>query len=439
MSAVNAPGVVEPGRVTLVGGGPGDPGLLTLSGLHALRTADVVLYDHLAPLSCLAECPAGVQLIDVGKIPGGRATSQQRINELLVEHALAGRHVVRFKGGDPFVFGRGGEEVIACAEAGISVAVVPGVTSAVAGPALAGVPVTHRGVVQAFTVVSGHVPPRHPASTTDWAALARAGHTIVVLMGVANLAAICAELMANGLAADTPAIVIADAWLPSMREVRGTVRGIAAGVESSGLRPPAIMVIGQVAALTLPVTPPVSGSASESMSPPVSEGGATTNGHRHTDELRPARAADAGELLVLQRACWVQEALDNDSLDVPALHEDLDTVTIELATWETWVLRRDGRLIGSVRGRRHHSDWEIGRLMVAADQSGQGLGRRLLEHIEAQAPGDVTRFALFTGWRSHRNQRLYFAAGYSELTGDDPLQPPQPITVRLVKQRPLSG
>ena len=151
------------GRVTLVGGGPGDPGLLTVAGLEALRTADVVLYDHLAPLACLDECPSGVLLIDVGKIPGGRATSQQRINELLVEHALAGRHVVRFKGGDSFVFGRGGEEVIACAEAGVPVAVVPGVTSAVAGPALAGVPVTHRGVVQAFTVVSGHVPPGHPA------------------------------------------------------------------------------------------------------------------------------------------------------------------------------------------------------------------------------------------------------------------------------------
>ena len=416
------------GRVTLVGGGPGDPGLLTVAGLEALRTADVVLYDHLAPLACLDECPSGVLLIDVGKIPGGRATSQQRINELLVEHALAGRHVVRFKGGDSFVFGRGGEEVIACAEAGVPVAVVPGVTSAVAGPALAGVPVTHRGVVQAFTVVSGHVPPGHPASTTDWAALAHAGHTLVVLMGVANLGAICAELVANGLPSDTPTIVIADAWLPTMREVRGTATDIAAGVAAAGVHPPAIVVIGEVAGLHLPVTAPPSDSSGSTSAEHPAEAGST-----HTDELRPAREADAGELLVLQRACWMQEALDNDSLEVPALHEDLAAVTTALATWGTWVLRRDGRLIGSVRARRHQSDWEIGRLMVAADQSGQGLGRRLLEHIEAQAPADVTRLALFTGWRSYRNQRLYAAAGYTELTGDDPLQASQPITVRLVK------
>lgn len=215
------------GRVTLVGGGPGDPGLLTVAGLDALRSADVVLYDHLVPLASLDECRAGVLLIDVGKLPGGRSTSQQRINELLIEHARAGRHVVRFKGGDPFVFGRGGEEVIACAEAGIAVEVIPGVSSSIAGPALAGIPITHRGVVQAFTVVSGHVPPGHAASTTNWGALARAGHTIVVLMGVANLAAICAELVAHGSPATTPAAVVADAWLPTMTTVRGTVGDIA--------------------------------------------------------------------------------------------------------------------------------------------------------------------------------------------------------------------
>ena len=407
------------GRVTLVGGGPGDPGLLTVAGLDALRSADVVLYDHLVPLASLDECRAGVLLIDVGKLPGGRSTSQQRINELLIEHARAGRHVVRFKGGDPFVFGRGGEEVIACAEAGIAVEVIPGVSSSIAGPALAGIPITHRGVVQAFTVVSGHVPPGHAASTTNWGALARAGHTIVVLMGVANLAAICAELVAHGSPATTPAAVVADAWLPTMTTVRGTVGDIAR--VAAGVRPPAIVVIGDVAGLELAVTRPVAESSSQS--PAV------------TEELRPARESDAVELLVLQRACWMQEALDNDSMDIPALHEDLAAVLADLAHWETWVLRRDGRLIASVRARAHETDWDIGRLMVAADQSGQGIGRRLLEHIEAQAPSSVTRFALFTGHHSYRNQRLYAAAGYTVVDGADPLLPQIPITVRMVKPR----
>lgn len=409
------------GRVTLVGGGPGDPGLLTLAGLAALRTADVVLYDHLAPQASLDECPQGVLLIDVGKIPGGRATSQQRINELLIEHGLAGRDVVRFKGGDPFVFGRGGEEAIACAEAGVPVSVIPGVSSSVAGPALAGIPVTHRGVVQAFTVVSGHVPPGHPASTTNWAALAQAGHTIVVLMGVANLGAICAELIANGLSGGTPAAVIADAWLPTMRTVTGTAAGIAGDVEAAAMRPPAIVVIGAVVGLGFPVEAPN----------PVLTGPRAG----HTDDLREARESDAGELLVLQRACWVQEALDNDSLRIPALHEDLDTVLRDLAAWETWVLRRDGRLIGSVRARQHRTDWEVGRLMVAPDLAGRGIGRSLLEHIEAQAPIDADRICLFTGALSARNIRLYKSAGYFVLTGDDDLLPAVPIAVRLIKAR----
>jgi uroporphyrin-III C-methyltransferase len=407
------------GRVTLVGGGPGDPGLLTIAGLDALRSADVVLYDHLVPLASLDECRPGVLLIDVGKLPGGRSTSQQRINELLVEHALAGRHVVRFKGGDPFVFGRGGEEAMACADAGVPIAVVPGVSSSIAGPALAGIPITHRGVVQAFTVVSGHVPPGHASSTTDWAALARAGHTIVVLMGVANLAAICAELVVHGLAATTPAAVLADAWLPTMQTVRGTVGDIAQ--VAAGVRPPAIVVIGEVAGLDLPVTAPTKGNVNAAQ--------------QTTEELHPARESDAGELLVLQRACWMQEAIDNGSLDIPALHENLAAVSAGLQQWETWVLRRDGRLIGSVRARRNETDWSIGRLMVAADMSGQGIGRRLLEHIEAQAPSSVTRFSLFTGARSYGNQRLYGAAGYTVVEGDDPLLPALPITVRMVKPR----
>lgn len=408
------------GRVTLVGGGPGDPGLLTIAGLDALRAADVVLYDHLAPLACLEDCPPGSLLIDVGKIPGGRSTSQQRINDLLIEHARAGRNVVRFKGGDPFVFGRGGEEVLACAEAGLSVSVIPGVTSAVAGPALAGIPVTHRGVVQAFTVVSGHVPPGHPASTTDWAALARAGHTIVMLMGVANLAAICAELVAAGLPAGTPAAVIADAWLPTMRTVRAPLTAIAERAERAGLRPPAIAVIGEVAAQELPVGAPNRDEPAPATAAP-------------TDDLRPARADDAAELLVLQRACWVPEAIANDTFEIPPLYEELDAVRAWLDSWETWVLRRGPRLIGAVRGQLRGTDWEIGRLMVAADLQGQGLGRMLLRHIERQAPPATRRLWLFTGKRSASNIRLYTRAGYELVPDDDESLPHIPQTVNLAK------
>ena len=166
--AAAAPGApAAGGRVVLVGGGPGDPGLLTVAGLAALREADVIVTDRLAPLAALAEARPGTEVIDVSKIPRGATTSQDEINRLLVEHALAGRTVVRFKGGDNFVFGRGGEELEACAAAGVPVRVIPGVTSAIAGPALAGIPVTHKRLNQGFTVISGHVPPGDPRSTLD--------------------------------------------------------------------------------------------------------------------------------------------------------------------------------------------------------------------------------------------------------------------------------
>lgn len=235
------------GEVVLVGGGPGDPGLLTVAGLEAVRTADVVVCDRLAPLAVLQQVRPGAEVIDVAKIPRGAFTSQERINELLVEHGRAGRRVVRLKGGDSFVFGRGGEEWQACAAAGVPVRVIPGVSSAIAGPALAGVPLTHRQLTQGFTVVSGHLPPGDPGSTLDWAALARANTTLVVLMGVATLPAITDALTAAGLAPDTPAITVADAGLPSQRDVRGTVTDIAVRTADAGLRPPAITVIGAVA------------------------------------------------------------------------------------------------------------------------------------------------------------------------------------------------
>lgn len=235
------------GRVTLVGGGPGDPGLLTVAGRDALREADVIVTDRLAPLACLVEARSAALILDVGKVPRGRSTPQEEVNGLLVRHAGAGRQVVRFKGGDSFLFGRGGEELQACMAAGIDVRVIPGVTSALAVPAAANVPVTHRGLNQGFTVVSGHVPPDDPRSTVDYRALAMSGTDLVLLMAVATLPAITCALVDGGLDPATPAVTVADGTLPSQRVVRGTVTTIADEVRTAGVGAPAITVIGAVA------------------------------------------------------------------------------------------------------------------------------------------------------------------------------------------------
>lgn len=235
------------GRVVIVGGGPGDPGLLTVAGRDALAGADVIVTDRLAPVAALSTLAPEAEIIDVSKIPGGRRTEQHTINALLVEHAAAGRVVVRFKGGDGFVFGRGGEELDHCLRAGISVDVIPGVSASIAAPAAALIPVTHRGLTQGFTVVSGHVPPGHRDSTIDYAALARANTTIVLMMAVANLEAISRTLTEAGLDPDTPAAVIADGCLPSQRHVRATVSTIAQAARFARIGPPATTVIGAVA------------------------------------------------------------------------------------------------------------------------------------------------------------------------------------------------
>lgn len=250
-SAIRTTSIPEPpeadiGRVILVGGGPGDPGLLTVAGLAAIRAADVIICDRLAPLEALTEARPGTEIIDVAKIPRGTYTSQERINELLVEHAGAGKLVVRLKGGDNFVFGRGGEEWQACAEAGVGVQIVPGVSAALAAPALAGIPLTHRQLTQGFTVVSGHLPPGDPGSTLDWGGLARANTTLVIMMGVATLPAITADLIRHGLDPATPAATIANAGLPGQQSVRGTLADIAERTAAAGLRPPAVTVIGAV-------------------------------------------------------------------------------------------------------------------------------------------------------------------------------------------------
>jgi uroporphyrin-III C-methyltransferase / precorrin-2 dehydrogenase / sirohydrochlorin ferrochelatase len=236
----------DPGAVALVGGGPGDPALITVRGRQLLAQADVVITDRLAPRELIDELPDTVEIIDAAKIPYGRSVTQEHINEALVEHARAGRFVVRLKGGDPFVFGRGAEEVLHCAREGIPVTVVPGVTSATAVPAGAGIPVSHRGVSQEFHVVSAHVAPGGQGSTVDWPALARSRGTLVLLMAVERMGAIAETLMRHGRSPDTPAAVIQDGTLLSQCTLMATLKTLADEMTATGVRPPAIVVVGDV-------------------------------------------------------------------------------------------------------------------------------------------------------------------------------------------------
>ena len=235
--------------VLLVGGGPGDPDLITVAGRRALAEADVVVVDRLAPTALLDELPGHVEIVDATKLPRGRATAQDEINRVLIEHARAGRRVVRLKGGDPYVFGRGFEELTACAEAGVACRVIPGVSSAIAVPAAAGVPVTHRGVAHEVVVVSGHLPPGHPASLVDWPSLGRLRGTIVVLMGVSTITAIAAELVAHGRAADTPVAVVQSGSTTGERRVTATLSTVADTVARERVTAPATVVIGDVVAV----------------------------------------------------------------------------------------------------------------------------------------------------------------------------------------------
>jgi uroporphyrin-III C-methyltransferase/precorrin-2 dehydrogenase/sirohydrochlorin ferrochelatase len=243
-----SPSVARPvPGVALVGAGPGDPELITVRGRRLLSRADVVIADRLAPQLLLDELPGHVELIDAAKLPYGRAVAQREINRLLVDRALAGRYVVRLKGGDSFLFGRGGEELRACLAEGIPVEVVPGVTSALAVPAVVGIPVTHRGVAHELVVVSGHIPPGHPDSLVDWAALGRLRGTLVLLMGVENLASITRALLDAGRPADTPAVAVQEGTTAHQKVVRATLGDIAQRVSAEAVRPPAIIVIGEVA------------------------------------------------------------------------------------------------------------------------------------------------------------------------------------------------
>lgn len=232
-----------PGHVTLVGGGPGDPGLITTRGRRALAEADVVVVDRLGPRALLDELEPDVEVVEAGKAPHAHTLTQAQINALLVERAQAGRRVVRLKGGDPFVLGRGGEELAACLAAGVDVEVVPGVTSAIAAPGAAGIPVTHRDLARQVTVVSAH------DADTDWATLARLRGTLVLLMGVGRLGEHMALLASHGLDAATPVAVVEDGTLPTQRTTLGTVGDIADRAREVGVRNPAVIVVGQVASL----------------------------------------------------------------------------------------------------------------------------------------------------------------------------------------------
>ena len=235
--------------VALVGGGPGDPDLITVRGRRLLAEADVVIADRLGPRDLLDELPPHVEVIDAAKIPYGRAMAQEAINTALIEHAKAGRSVVRLKGGDPFVFGRGMEEVQALAEAGIACTVVPGISSSISVPEVAGIPVTHRGVAHEFTVVSGHVAPDDPSSLVDWAALARLRGTLVLMMAVERIGEIARTLVAHGRNADTPVAIVQEGTTAAERRVDATLATVAQTAAAEGIRPPAIIVVGDVVAI----------------------------------------------------------------------------------------------------------------------------------------------------------------------------------------------
>lgn len=240
------------GKVFLVGAGPGAADLLTLRAARVLASADVILVDDLVDDAVLAHAGPGARIVHVGKRGGCRSTPQAFIDRLMARYARHGRRVVRLKGGDPFVFGRGGEEVAFLRARGIDVEVVPGVTSGIAAPSALGIPVTHRGLARGVTLVTGHT---QDDGEPDWAALARTGTTLVVYMGLARIASICAGLRAGGLPPTTPVAVVDRGTQSAQRHVIGTLDDIAARVAADGLRAPSIIVVGDVVSLATSASP----------------------------------------------------------------------------------------------------------------------------------------------------------------------------------------
>lgn len=237
------------GKVYLIGAGPGDPGLITVRGMECIQCADVVVYDYLVNPALLRYARADAKLIYVGKSAGKHTLSQEEINALLVQEGKAGQIVARLKGGDPYVFGRGGEEAGELAKAGIPFEEVPGISSAVAAPAYAGIPVTHRGVATAFMVITGHEDPTKPEAQVDWAAVARFSGTRVVLMGVERIGVIANELLKHGAAQDTPVAMVRWGTTGQQQTITGTLKTIAAVAEKAGFKPPAVTIIGEVVRL----------------------------------------------------------------------------------------------------------------------------------------------------------------------------------------------
>ena len=232
------------GRVVLVGAGPGDPDLITIKGAKALAVADVVVYDRLAAPALVDLAPPDADRVYVGKEPGREAMRQDDIGSLLVHEALRGRVVVRLKGGDPFVFGRGGEEMLACIDAGVQIEVVPGVTSAIAAPAAAGIPLTHRAIARSFAVVTGST--AHAEDTVDIARVANTTDTLVVLMAAGKLAETCTSLVGAGRPVETPAAVVQWAWTDDQRVVAGTLADLPSLAAAANIGPPATLVVGDV-------------------------------------------------------------------------------------------------------------------------------------------------------------------------------------------------
>lgn len=242
------------GIVSLVGAGPGDPELISVKGLRLIRSADAVVYDRLVDKRLLGHARNDAELIDVGKIPGKRINRQEDINSLLVELGTAGKRVVRLKGGDPFVFGRGGEEAEALAEAGVQFEIVPGITSAIAAPAYAGIPLTHRRLASSFTVVTGSEDPTKPETSVDWETLAKTSDTLAILMGQSNLSTIAETLMRYGRASETPVALVQWGTEPYQRTLTGTLSTIAEKAVAAGIGAPAVTIVGDVVRMRESIT-----------------------------------------------------------------------------------------------------------------------------------------------------------------------------------------
>jgi uroporphyrin-III C-methyltransferase len=344
------------GLVVLVGGGPGADDLITVRGLERLTAADVVIHDRLAPTGLLGRLGPDVEIIDAARGPGRRTLTYDEIVALMIDRARAGKTVVRLKGGDPFVFAHGAQEMRSCAEAGIPVEVVPGVTSATAAAVLAGVPLTSTEGAAGFSVVSGHLDPDDPASRIDWSALARSGTNLVILMGMRHLPAIVTRLIREGIGPDAAAVCVADASLPSQRAARARLADLPAAVAEAGLRNPATVIIeaggqrpsrrvlvlggsrsgkSRHAEQLLADADPVTYVATAHGDPADAEWTARIERHRQrrpaawataetTDPAKLIRQADAGALLIDSVTTWVAAVMDECGCWSPAEPEDAE-------------------------------------------------------------------------------------------------------------------